>query len=881
MSETNRPDPDSLLRELQLDESRSLQGRLKIFLGMCPGVGKTYAMLLAAQQRQEEGRRVVIGVIETHGRIETQALTAGLARLPRRRIEHRGVVLEEMDLDGILERKPDLVLVDELAHSNVAGGRHPKRWQDVIEILEAGIDVYSTLNVQHIESHRDVVAQITGAPMHESVPDSVIDRADEIELIDISPGQLLKRLEEGKIYLGDRAVAASDNFFREGNLKALREIALRITAEKADRELRDFMRARRIEGPWKSKERFLVAVSASPYSEHLIRWTRRIATLTHGAWLAVYIDTGRPLGDAAKARLEKNLTLARTLGAEVLTAAGENVTETLLRTAREHNASQIVVGKPLTHPFLDLLRGGSLVDKLIRRSGEIDVYVVRAEKTAERWRPNFAESVTPQLLREFGWSALLVLVATIAGLLLKPAIGYMAVGLLYLFTVLLGSMVLSRWPLLLAAALTALAWNFLFITPFYTFYISNVHDLFLFFLYFVVALVMGHLSARLRQREQSERRREEQATALYNFSRDIVRSRSLAEAIREGVRHIDELFGVSSTVLAGPELQVAAGEAIPARETAVAAWTFEKKEAAGRFTNTLPQADRMYLPLRAGEAVAGVLGVKSRSAFSLPERQLLETFAAQIALLIEREKLMKDAETSRLEEKSRILQKTLLDSVSHEFKTPLAVIAASAENLAARPDQANDFAKEIRIAAARLRRIVENLLDITRIETDSVKPRLDWCDLREVIEASVERARVELAGRRVTIEVEEAVSACRLDPGLLEEVLGNLLRNAAQNSPDHSVVKVLASSESGELLVRVIDEGTGITEADAERVFEKFHRGESARPGGLGLGLSIVKGFVEALGGTIRVVPRGDGHGGAQFEIRLPVEAKSMETIGA
>ena len=319
-------------------------------------------MLLAAQQRQEEGRKVVIGVIETHGRIETQALTAGLARVPRRRVEHRGVVLEEMDLDGILERKPDIVLVDELAHSNVAGGRHPKRWQDVMEILEAGIDVYTTLNVQHIESHRDVVAQITGAPMHESVPDSVIDRADEIELIDISPGQLLRRLEEGKIYLGDRAVAASDNFFREGNLKALREISLRITAEKADRELRDFMRAQRIEGPWKPKERFLVAVSASPYSEHLIRWTRRIATLTHGAWLAVYIDTGRPLVDAAKARLEKNLTLARTLGAEVLTAAGENVTETLLRVAREHNASQIVVGKPLTHPFLDLLRGGSLVD---------------------------------------------------------------------------------------------------------------------------------------------------------------------------------------------------------------------------------------------------------------------------------------------------------------------------------------------------------------------------------------------------------------------------------------------------------------------------------------------------------------------------------------
>jgi two-component system sensor histidine kinase KdpD len=876
-----RPDPDLLLAALKSEAAQASQGTLKIFLGMCPGVGKTYAMLLAAQQRQEEGRKVVIGVIETHGRIETQALTAGLARVPRRSIEHRGVLLEEMDLDAILERKPDLVLVDELAHSNVAGGRHPKRWQDVVELIEAGIDVYTTLNVQHIESHRDVVAQITGAPMHESVPDSVIDRADEIELIDISPGQLLKRLEEGKIYLGDRAVAASDNFFREGNLKALREISLRITAEKADRELRDFMVSKRIEGPWKSKERFLVAVGASPFSEHLIRWTRRIATLTHGAWLAVYIDTGRPLGDAAKARLEKNLNLARTLGAEVLTASGEDVTGTLLQMAREHNVSQIVVGKPLSHPSLDLLRGGSLVDKLIRRSGDIDVYVVRAEKTEEPWRPNLQETLTPRLLREFGWSVVLVLAATIAGLLLKPAIGYMAVGQLYLFAVLLGSMALSRWPLLLAAALTAVAWNFLFITPYYTLYISNVHDLFLFCLYFIVALVMGHLSSRLRQREKSERRREEQATALYRFSRDIVRSRSLEEAIREGVRHIDELFGVTATVLAGPEMRLAAGEAIPSREAAVAAWSFDKKEVAGRFTTTLPQAERTYLPLRAGDSVAGVLGIKSRVAFSLPERQLLETFAAQIALLIEREKLTKEAEASRLEEKSRVLQKTLLDSVSHEFKTPLSVIATSAENLAARPDQAAMFIDEIRIAANRLRRIVENLLDITRIETGTVKPRWDWCDLREVFDAAMERARSELGGRKVKVEIEEAVGACRLDPGLLEEVLGNLLRNAAQNSPDPSEVGLSATSENGELVVRVIDEGPGVPEVDAGRIFEKFHRGEMARPGGLGLGLSIVKGFVEAQGGTISVAARKDGKSGAQFEIRLPVESKSMETIGA
>lgn len=876
----DRPDPDVLLAALKSESESATSGRLKIFLGMCPGVGKTYAMLLDAQQRQEEGRDVVIGVIETHGRIETQALTAGIARIPKRRVEHRGVVLEEMDLDAILERRPEIVLVDELAHSNVAGGRHPKRYQDVVELLEAGIDVYTTLNVQHIESHRDVVAQITGAPMQESVPDSLIDRADEMELIDISPAQLRKRLEEGKIYLGDRAVAASDNFFREGNLKALREIALRVTAEGAERELRDFMRSRRIPGPWKSRERFLVAVGTSPFSEHLIRWTRRIATLTHGIWMAVFIDTGRVLDDSAKARLEKNLSLARSLGAEVLTAVGENITETLLRVARENNASQIVVGKPLTHPFLDLIRGGSLVDKLIRRSGDIDVYVVRAEKSAPPWRPDLRGLGSPRILREFGLSCLLVLAATVAGLVLRPSMGYMAVGLLYLLAVLLGSMVLSRWPLLLAGALTALAWNFLFITPRFTFAIGHAHDLILFCLYFVVALVMGHLSARLRRREQAERRREEQATALYHFSRDIVSSRSVEEAIREGVRHINELFGVAATVVVGSDLNLAAGEPLRPRETAVASWAFEKKEPAGRFTNTLPQSEGTYLPLRAGERVAGVLGLRSRSALSLTERQLLETFAAQIALLIERERLTREAEAARIEEHSRRLQKTLLDSVSHEFKTPLAVIASAAENLASHPDQSGAFGEEIRIAAARLDRIVANLLDMTRIETGAVKPRLAWCDLREVADAASGRVRDVLGGRPVVVNLTEEVSACRLDSGLLEEMLGNLLRNAAQHSPPGSAIQLAARRMDGDLLVTVSDEGPGLTAEDAARIFEKFHRGPGAIPGGLGLGLSIVRGFAEALGGAVSAGPRDDGKPGAQFEIRLPVETKSAETIG-
>ncbi len=447
-----RPSPEILLEKIRKDS----RGRLKIFLGMCPGVGKTYAMLLAAQQRQEEGIRVLVGYVETHGRIETTAVAAGLPRVPRRVVRYRDSGFEEMDTDAILAAKPALVLVDELAHSNVTGGRHPKRWQDVVEILEAGIDVYTTLNVQHIESYRDVVAQITGAPAHEAVPDSLIDLADEIELIDISPAELRKRLEDGKVYLGERAVAASAGFFRDGNLRALREIALRIAAEKAGLRVARFPERAAHRRPWKAGERYLVAVGPSPFSGYLIRWTRRLCALTHGTWMAVYIDSGRSYSVEERERLDKNLALARSLGAEVLAVMGTNVARTLIRVARENNATQIVVGRPLSNPVIDLLRGGSLVDKLIRGSGEIDISVVRAEKSPPRQPFRLSAPRVARFFREIGIGALMVLGTTLFGLILNPYLGYTSVGLIYLLAILLAAFVLSRWAILFTAALTAL-----------------------------------------------------------------------------------------------------------------------------------------------------------------------------------------------------------------------------------------------------------------------------------------------------------------------------------------------------------------------------------------------------------------------------------------
>lgn len=877
MSDDPRPDPDALLAAMQTETAG--RGRLKIFLGMCPGVGKTYAMLLAGQQRQEEGIDTVIGFVETHGRIETQALTAGLARVPRRAVQHRGVTLEEMDLDAILARNPDLVLVDELAHSNIAGGRHPKRYQDVLEILEAGIDVYTTLNIQHVESQRDVVTQITGAPVHEAVPDSLLDTADEIELIDISPAQLRKRLDENKVYLGERAGAASENFFREGNLKALREIALRLTAERADREVREFRKSRRIAGPWKVRERLLVAVGPSPHSRRLIRWTRRMASATHGSWIAVSVDFGEPLDDASRARLEKNLALARSLGAEVSITSGTGIVETLLRVARELDVSQIVIGKPLSPRLWDMLRGGSVVDQLIRKSGDIDVYVVRAEKSDEPWRPSFRAWTAANLWKEFGIALLIVLSVTVLGLFLKPTVGYMAIGLLYLLAVVLSSTILSRWPLLFTAALTALAWNALFIVPYYTFYISSIHDAILFGLYFIVALVIGQLNTRLRHREAAERRREVQAALLYEFSRDLAQAETHDAALEAAAARIGVIFRARTSIFLGTDGKLNAeptvGAAIGEREMAVATYAFIHKEAAGKFTDTLPESAALFIPLRGSHETVGVLSVvfPNDGAPGLQERQLLETFASQLAGLIERDTLKRQTERVRFEEASRGLQRTLLDSVSHEFKTPLAIMASALDGL--RKRNADPLLDELSTAVQRLTRIVANLLDITRIETGAVRPRLEWCDLREVIDEAV--ARTGVSRHRIVTSIPPSAELVLVDSTLLEEILANLVRNAGQNSAEDTEISVGADVAPGVLDLSVIDAGSGVT--DPSRIFEKFVRGGHSKAGGLGMGLSVARGFAEALGGTIWHEPRDDGRAGSVFRVKLPLATRSASVI--
>jgi two-component system, OmpR family, sensor histidine kinase KdpD len=619
MNEERRPDPDLLLAAAQEAEPGAVhRGRLKIFLGMCAGVGKTYAMLREAQTRKADGCDVAIAYVQTHGRKETDALLAGLEIIPRRRILHRDVLLDEMDLDAVLERKPALALVDELAHTNVPGSRHPKRFQDVLELLDSGIDVYTTLNVQHIESRVDVVGQIVRAHIRETVPDTVLDRADDVQLVDITPQDLRERLADGKVYLGERAATAADHFFREENLTALREIALRVTADQVGQDVREAMAAHRVEGPWKSGECLLVAVGPSPYSEPLVRWTRRIAAAMDARWIAAYVETPRPLSEEQNNRLARNLSLARELGAETITGLSDDPATGLLRIAREHNVTQIIAGKPLGGFGPRLLGRRTLVDKLIQLSGDIDICVVRAEKEHERSAPVLnLDFLAGDWKMEVLAGGGAVAIITALCWTLKGFTGYWAIGLLYLLAVVLLATRFTRRAIFLTAALSALSWNFIFIPPYFTFRIASFQDALMFGLYFVVALVVGELTARLRLREASERRREQRAQALYRIAQSVVESGSLDQGLRSVIHEVDTLLDTCSAVLLANPSGGLDAQSHPAgtwdmteKEKAVSAWSFLNGKTAGRFTDTLPESEGLHLPLKTAQGKRGVLAIR-------------------------------------------------------------------------------------------------------------------------------------------------------------------------------------------------------------------------------------------------------------------------------
>ena len=875
-----RPDPDALLASLKREERRAHRGQLKVFFGMSPGVGKTYAMLRAAQQELREGVDLVVGVVETHKRAETEALLAGLPVIPRREISYRDIKLTEMDLEAILARKPRLVLVDEFAHTNAPGSRHPKRYQDVVELLDAGIDVYTTLNVQHIESRADAVRQITGATVQETVPDSVFELADQIELVDLTPEALRERLSEGKVYLGDRATAAAEGFFKDTHLTALRELALRFVAERVDKRLRELRGTGPIKTIWRSGERLLVAVGPSPSSTQLVRWTRKMAAAQGASWTAVSVESARTLDTDARRRLEQNLSLARELGAEVVVTHDEDVADALVRVALQNNATQIVVGKSRSPRWLDFLRGGSLVDRLLRISGPIDIYVVPAERVAEKpmtwleWRPPVDSPG-----REYGEMAAVIAGVTLVSWFAVHYTGYTAVALFYLLAVVALSLRLGRGPVLVAGVVSALTWNFLFIPPVFTFVIAKLEDGVMFATYFVVALITGQLTARIRAQERNERLREERATALFRLTQALSAARTLDDAVFAALRQADELFGAKTALLLlGPDgggltPHFAGSFTMTDKERGVADWAWRNRRKAGRFTDTLPSSEGFHLPLLREDQANGVLvvSVPAGASLTLTQRDLAESFAAQLALIVEREQLRAAGEREKLLAESEKLHRALLDGVSHELKTPLAVLSAAAENLATADEATRaTLAGEIRTATHRLNRLVNNLLDQTRLESGALKPRLDWCDAHDLVNAALDGVRESLEGHPFESALPDDLPLFRADAALMEQVIANLLLNAALHTPVGTPIFLAAGVDRARarIFFTVADRGPGLPAAMQERLFQKFQRGDAARAGGLGLGLSIIRGFVAAQGGEI-VAGENPG-GGAVFTVYLP-----------
>src|SRR6267378_5458203 len=876
MTELERPNPDTLLAALQKEEAGKKRGQLKVFLGMCPGVGKTYAMLEAAQRELKDGRDVVIGYVETHGRKETDALAAAFQIVPRMSLDYRGVTLTEMNLDAVLARRPQLALVDELAHTNVPGSRHPKRWQDIQELRDAGIDVFTTLNVQHVESRADTVKQITGAEIRETVPDSVLDDA-VLELVDLPPRELVQRLHEGKVYVPDRAALAIQNFFREANLNALRELALRLVADHVGEDTILYRRTEAAAGTWKVGNRLLVAVGPSPLSEALTRWTRRIADELRCPWLAVHVEGTRALSEAAQARLSRNLDAARELGAEVITTTDEDLAHGLLRVARERNVTQIILGKPAGGGLLHWLRSGRLVRRLMQESGDIDLHVIKAEKEltpAEKvvWQPLVASE-----LRQYALAAGAVLVTGLLNLGLMALAGPRVPGLVFLLVVVILALFVGRGPVLLAGALSALAWNFFFLPPRFTFIIARPEDGILFGTYFVVALVLGQLVARIRAQADAERRREERSTALYELTRELAEAGSRDEVVWQLLGQVNRVFHapVAVGLYVGERLSPHPDSmlTLTEKELGVADWAFRHRKAAGRFTDNLPGADALHLPLMTERKVFGVLAVALPGQnLPLAQRDLLETFARQAALVLDRVELRAAAEQTRLLAESERLSRVLLNSISHELRTPLAASSSAASALAeadnATKEQRQALVAEIQEANARLNRIVGNLLDVARLESGKIVPRLDWHDARDLVQTTLRELKLELSSHPVKLELPPKPILVRLDFSLVQHALANLLVNAAIYTPPGTPVEVKAQSADSSLLLSVADRGPGIPAELLPRVFEKFFRAPNAAAGGSGLGLTIAKGFVEAHGGTIMAANRPSG--GAVFTLRFP-----------
>jgi len=884
-----RPDPDALLARVQADEAKQRRGKLKIFFGAAPGVGKTYAMLEAARKTAKDGADVVIGYVEPHARPETQALVLGLDILPKRRVPYHGRELLDLNLTEALARKPQIIVVDELAHTNAvpdepaAGGElvHAKRWQDVEALLAAGIDVYSTVNVQHLESLNDIVAKITGVIVRETLPDNVFEQADEVELVDLPPDDLIGRLREGKVYVPGQAASALEHFFNKGNLIALRELALRKMAERVDRQMTDYRTGQAIEDTWPAAERLLVCVTPGPTSASLVRATRRMAAGLRIPWLAAHVETPADarLTPDDRQRLAETLHLAQRLGGEVVTLGGADAPAEIIAYARQRNVTKIIVGKTLQPRWRELLRG-SFVNELARQSGDIDVYVIRGETTP---RPP-ATPATPlagSRLAGFGWAAVSVLVST--GLcwllsLLFPRAGEVTLCMVYLAGVVAVAARLGRGPAIVAALLGVLAFDVFFVPPFGTIAISDTQYIFTFAVMLATGVVIGTLTSRLAFAAEWSRRREQASAALGEFLRGLVEIDELAQltGVRASLEHV---VGGAAWVLvpseAGLQLVAISQGELGEHERAVADWVYQHGEPAGLGTDTLPSVSALFVPLASADKVCGVLGVRPLEKLSrIPPEQLrlIEAAAGQLALAVQRIRAAEVARQTQLRFEREQLRSSLLSAVSHDFRTPLAAIAGAGSTLVEAGhvlshETRQELAESIVAETDRLNRLVANLLDMTRLDAGSLQLDRQWHPPGELVGAVIRRLSRLLEGRRLSIDVPADLPLVYLDELLFHQVLVNLLENAVRYTPPKAEIAVTAGLKNAALWFEVADNGPGIKPGDEERLFEKFYRSQQRSGSGAGLGLAICRGIVELHGGTIRAANRA---GGAVFRIEMP-----------
>ena len=890
-----RPNPDQLLAQVKAAESEAKRGSLKIFFGYAAGVGKTYSMLVNAQRAKADGRDVVVGYIEPQGRADTEALLQGLDTLPTREYQHRNVQLKELDVDAAIIRRPNLILVDELAHTNAVGCRHEKRWQDVSELLDAGIDVWTTLNVQHIESLNDVIGQITGVRVRETIPDQVFDAADDLELIDITPEELLDRLNVGKIYLPDQAKRAIQSFFQKANLTALRELSLRQAAHRIHIDVESARREKSVTQPWATAERLLVCVGPSPTTARLIRTAKRMAAALDATWLAVTVDlSGASSSDPTKQRIAQHFRLAERLGAETVTLPGQNVTDTILDYARSRNVTKILIGKTNLPRWRRLLFG-NMVDEVLEKSGEIDVYVLHGyeehvDKPTTHKPLNTTDKVS--LIKAAGLIALTCCIAH-GFRFFRVADAEANTVMLFLAAVAYVSFRFGRVPAILASVLAVLGFDFFFVPPFYTFAVADFQYVVTFSVMLVIGLVISSLTSRMRAQIDSTRQRERRTAALYELGKQLSSLYGDVFLVSAAASKIAELIGGEVAIYlkkANGALEIACGQdsviAKHAVSLPVAQWVIEHDQMAGEGTNTLPNAVALFIPLVGSQRTHGAIAIRVADSARLLEpdvRRLLESCANQLALSLERDQLAIEAADARIRAEAEQVRSSLLSSVSHDLKTPLAAIAGASSSMlesdSLDEETRRQLLETVADEAARLNRLLENILQMSKLDAGAATPNRQWHVMEELVGSALHRTKRELIQHRVSVNLPNDLPLMLVDGLLIEQVFVNILENAARYTPQQSTVTIRAAPDGEFLRLSISDDGPGLPIGDEDRIFEKFYRANPTADGGRGsgLGLAICRAIVKAHRGMMTASNRPTG--GTEFVIRLPFTKNSPQVL--